>query len=43
LVARGVPEERLIAEGFGVRRPIADDETEEGKRKNRRVEFDIIE
>ena len=39
LVQRGVDRARLDPAGFGKRRPIADNSTEEGKRKNRRVEF----
>jgi outer membrane protein OmpA-like peptidoglycan-associated protein len=43
LVARGVPRERLRAEGHGAERPIADNETETGRERNRRVEFRVIE
>jgi OmpA-OmpF porin, OOP family len=37
LVARGVPPLRVRAVGFGEERPIADNETEEGKAANRRT------
>lgn len=43
LVQRGVDRGRLDPAGFGKRRPIADNTSEEGKGKNRRVEFLIID
>ena len=39
LVQRGIDEERLIAVGYGESRPIADDTTESGRRRNRRIEL----
>jgi len=39
LVALGVPRARLIPRSFGKEKPIADNSTAAGKRKNRRVEF----
>ena len=43
LIAAGVEEERLEATGYGEEKPIADNDTDEGKEKNRRVEFNITE
>ena len=42
LVEAGVEEDRLESVGYGEEKPIADNDTEEGKYKNRRVEFNII-
>jgi len=42
LVERGVDPNRLTAEGFGQARPIADNGTSAGRRKNRRVEIYLI-
>jgi outer membrane protein OmpA-like peptidoglycan-associated protein len=42
LIARGVPAERLRAQGFAARRPIADNGTESGRARNRRIEFHAV-
>ncbi|MCB0667921.1 MAG: OmpA family protein [Saprospiraceae bacterium] len=41
LISRGVSEDRLSYVGFGETRPIATNATDEGRRLNRRVEFEI--
>ena len=42
LVSQGVRENRLIAKGYGESQPVADNKTEEGRAKNRRVELKIV-
>lgn len=43
LVKRGAAKEVLVAKGYGPDKPIGDNKTEEGRDKNRRVEFLILE
>ena len=43
LVEYGIDESRLSIIGYGERFPIANNRTEEGKAKNRRIEFKIIQ
>jgi len=42
ITTKGISENRMTANGFGDTQPIADNKTEEGKAKNRRVEFKVI-
>jgi type IX secretion system PorP/SprF family membrane protein len=42
LVQHGVPENQLIATGMDFQKPIATNDTEEGRQKNRRVEFELL-
>lgn len=41
LIKQGVPAESLTAVGYGQENPIADNSTEEGRTKNRRIEFNV--
>lgn len=43
LVSRGVLESQLVARGFGASRPIADNSTESGRARNRRIEVLYIQ
>jgi len=42
LVKKGVDPDRLVTKGYGSRRPIATNQTKEGRRQNRRAQFEII-
>ena len=43
LVKHGIRKQRLTSAGYGQERPIATNQTDEGRRQNRRSEFHIIE
>ncbi|WP_437813562.1 OmpA family protein [Sorangium sp. So ce1078] len=43
LVQRGVEADRLASKGYGPDVPIAENDTDEGRQKNRRVQFKILE
>lgn len=41
LAAKGIPASRMEAEGFGPNQPVADNATEEGMGRNRRIEIKV--
>lgn len=43
LIERGVEPERILAVGYGEDRPLASNDTEDGRAQNRRVEISILE
>ncbi|MFH1005254.1 MAG: DUF5723 family protein [Bacteroidota bacterium] len=43
LVSKGITEDKIVLKWYGPTKPIAANNTEEGKQKNRRVEFLIIQ
>ncbi len=43
LIAKGISPDRLIARGYGASQPVASNATPEGRKKNRRVEFIVLE
>ncbi len=43
IVKKGVEETRLVYKGYGEEKPVATNDTKEGRKLNRRVEFNILE
>ena len=42
LIKKGISADRLSYHGYGENRPIADNNTTEGRKKNRRTEFEVV-
>ena len=42
LIAKGIPTARLTTSGLGSEKPVADNTTPEGRKKNRRIEFEVL-
>ncbi len=42
LISQGIPAKSLVARGYGMGKPLANNDTEYGRRKNRRVEFKVL-
>jgi len=42
LVTKGIPTDRIKTRGEGIKKPIADNDSEEGRAKNRRIEFIVL-
>ena len=43
LTSQGVNKSRLMVDGYGFEKPIASNDTQEGRKQNRRVEFSILD
>ena len=43
LISKGIPGHRLSTKGYGATRPISEDKSEEGRQKNRRIDFIVME
>ncbi len=42
LVSKGIEKNRVYTEGKGEKQPVADNKTNEGRAKNRRVEIEVV-
>ncbi len=42
LVTKNVPDARVVSVGYGEERPVAANDTPDGKRRNRRIEFTVV-
>jgi outer membrane protein OmpA-like peptidoglycan-associated protein len=42
LIENGIASDRVVSRGFGESKPVASNDTPEGREQNRRVEFKIL-
>ncbi|HEU4608302.1 MAG TPA: OmpA family protein, partial [Chitinophagaceae bacterium] len=42
IFSKGISPDRIISKGYGETKPVATNETDEGRQLNRRVEFTIL-
>jgi OOP family OmpA-OmpF porin len=42
IISKGIAENRIVSQGYGESKPVATNETDEGRQLNRRVEFKIV-
>lgn len=42
MIERGVPSDRLVAAGYGQNQPVGNNDTEDGRARNRRIEIRIV-
>ena len=42
LIAKNIPSHLLSTEGLGSSKPMAENRTAEGRKKNRRIEFEVL-
>jgi outer membrane protein OmpA-like peptidoglycan-associated protein len=43
LESKGIHKDRILSKGYGMTKPVSENKTKEGKAKNRRVEFKILD
>ena len=43
LIKKGILKDRLVAKGYGEEKPIATNDTDDGRQLNRRTEFKVLE
>ncbi len=42
IISQGIEESRMNAKGYGEEKPVATNDTDEGRAENRRVEFTVL-